>query len=71
MQLLLAGVLAATPSTTCLPSACTTKPDPLSPGQSEAVGERTKNERPPVRIIGPRNTAAWPGVAVGVATVPS
>src|ERR1700712_4008622 len=65
----------AIPATTLAPPTVEMKPDPLSPGQRDAVGDFAMNVFPPFRMIGPRQTATLPGGSAAVwlmlATVPA
>src|SRR6476619_4302398 len=51
----------AIPATMLAPPIDETKPDPLSPGQRDAVGDFPMNVFGPVRMMGPRQTATLPG----------
>src|SRR5947209_5146922 len=56
----------AIPATTLTPPTDEMKPDPLSPGHSDAVGDFAMNVVPPFRMIGPRQTATLPGGSAAV-----
>ena len=56
----------AIPATTLAPLTEEMKPDPLSPGQRDAVGDFAMNVFGPFRMTGPRQTATLPGGSVSV-----